>query len=493
MKIRKKLYKEEAELLGFPPKPNMKNRNQAEYYIEKDDWEQIKKSRRNPTKREALEREPKKKGIEIINDNATVNHTTGTVISDLGEFGVYSCSKNMHGAIMRAYSDSYEGKGDTQAMIAMRYNFTHAKAVAKYMRIHGMTKSMIGQTDIEFADGLTVEQAVEENIQSMKRQVTKDTEKRKWIEIQKGYDNWNEFRYGTLKPFQNYIEEFIPKYKIKKVNLKGYKHENIASVVGSSDEHFMKLCYNAYGEVIYDREIALQEVVNHTSRLIQKQLKQGIPDVFYVTIGGDDLHIDNTEQTTTKGTKQANSTDGSYRMHLGQYLDMTLAKIDTYAQIAPVKVISTPGNHNEHTAYLLAEFIERYYQLSNKHTSTNQVEVIVRYSERVYIQYGKNCFIFNHMSKMSLNRTKKEIHKLIMSEARQQGINIQKTDSFTMFSQHLHHELQEDLGGIAELIIFKSISQPDDWHSDSGYVGSKLGMSIYGYNKFTGKDYVFHS
>ncbi|AGO48840.1 hypothetical protein Phi46:3_gp096 [Cellulophaga phage phi46:3] len=55
MKIRKKLYKEEAELLGFPPKPNMKGRNQAEYYIEEEDWEDIKKEREKPGERELVE------------------------------------------------------------------------------------------------------------------------------------------------------------------------------------------------------------------------------------------------------------------------------------------------------------------------------------------------------------------------------------------------------------------------------------------------------
>lgn len=436
---------------------------------------------------------PKKHGIEVLNDNATVNHTTGTVITDLGEFGVYSCSKNMHGAIMRAYSDSYEGKGDTQSVIATRFNFVHAKAVAKYMRIHGMTKSQIGQTDIEFADGLTVEQAVEENIQSMKRQVHKKTEQRKWIEIQDGYDKWQEFRYGTLKPFENYLEEFLPKYNLPKLKLGKYKQGNSAVVVGSSDEHFMKLCYDAYGEVIYNRDIAMKEVAKHTGSLIEQQLQQGVPEKFFVPVGGDDLHIDNTNQTTTRGTIQANSTDGAYRMHLPQYLEMTLSKIDSYAQVAPVTVVSTPGNHNEHTAYMLAEFLRKYYELKNKTTKSHKVDVVVRYHERVYIQYGTNCFIFNHMSKMSLNRTKKELHKLIMAEARSQGIDIQKTENFTMFGQHLHHDLQEDLGGLVELIVLMSISHPDDWHSDSGYVGSKLGMTLYVYDKILGKRSVFYS
>lgn len=49
MKIRKKLYPEEAKLLGFEPKPHIKGRNQAEYYIEEEDWDLIKLKRETPS------------------------------------------------------------------------------------------------------------------------------------------------------------------------------------------------------------------------------------------------------------------------------------------------------------------------------------------------------------------------------------------------------------------------------------------------------------
>ena len=44
-KIRKHLYSYEAEALGLLPKENMIGRNQARYYIEKEDWKKIKKDR----------------------------------------------------------------------------------------------------------------------------------------------------------------------------------------------------------------------------------------------------------------------------------------------------------------------------------------------------------------------------------------------------------------------------------------------------------------
>lgn len=434
---------------------------------------------------------PQKTGLEVRGDHIVINWTTKTIITELGEFGQMVCSFDMHKAVQRAYV--HMGEGETAAMVAMKFDFPHAKAVILYAKIHGFTKSSLPQTDIEFESGMTVDEAVAENIQSMKRKTYKETEKAKWAEIMKGYERWTQFHHTVLKPFENWIEEYLPKRKVTKLQLTKAPNEEVACVVGLSDLHFMKDCYDAFGSQTYNREIALQKMNDAVSTLIAKKLQTGVPEKFYLTIGGDDLHVDNQNQSTTKGTPQQNSTDGPFRTALGPYLDMNLALIDTFAQVADVEVVVTPGNHNENTALLLGVAIERYYRLWNKQHNANTVTVVNRFHERIYLQYGTNCFIFNHMSKMSLSKTKKELHKLILAEAKAQGINLQEIKNFTMFGQHLHHDLQEDLGGMVELVVFMSLSEEDDWHQDSGYVGSKKRLALYNYSKTTGKDSVLYS
>ncbi len=429
----------------------------------------------------------KKVGIEVMSDHVVYNHTTKTVITELGEYGQYVCSIDMHKRIMRAYSDQYEGKGETQAEIAMRYDFPHAKAVAKYMKHHGMTKSMPGQTDLEIMEGLTVEDAVDENIQSIKRQIHKKTEQRKWVEIQNAAEKWWQFHHGQLKPFENHIEQYLPKNKIKPLKLGSYKKGNTVSFVGISDVHYMKLCYDAFGKEIYNREIAKERLSQHASELVKKHLQAfGIPEKFLLPVGTDNLHIDNPLQTTTRGTQQANSTAGSYRIELGQYVDMTMALIEAFAQVAPVDVVSIPGNHDNNTSYLLGTFLVKLYE------KEPQVNVIHRMTERVYLQYGKVCFIVSHGDKISLSRTEREVHKLILAEARTSGININEIDEFVFIMGHLHHEFMKDVGGFAEIIIIPSMSEEDDWHSDSGYVGAKKNSALYVYDMELGKQAVLY-
>ncbi len=47
MKLRKRLTKEEAIFLGVVLKPNEKGRKNAKYYIEEEEWNKIKKYRKN--------------------------------------------------------------------------------------------------------------------------------------------------------------------------------------------------------------------------------------------------------------------------------------------------------------------------------------------------------------------------------------------------------------------------------------------------------------
>lgn len=432
--------------------------------------------------------QPRKSGLELRGDHIVINWSSRTIITELGEFGDIRCSFDMHKAIQRSYVNM--GDNETAAIVAMKFDFPHAKAVHLYARLHGFTKSSIPQTDLEFENGLTVEEAVQENIQTMKRETYKKTEKAKWTEIMKGYERWINFHHNVLKPFENHIESYLPTFRAPKVNVSKLPKQRVATVVGISDIHYMKMCFDAFGNETYNREIALEKLFTKANEVLSKKLREGLPEKFYIVIGADNIHVDNINQTTTKGTIQANSTVGSYRLELGQYLDMTMALIDTFSQVAEVEVINTPGNHDEQTSYLLGEAVKRIYDLR---PCPHKVTVNVRYHERVYMQYGTNCFVFSHGSKMSLTKAKKEVHKLIMSEARTQGVNLSEVKNYVFFLQHLHHDEQVDLGGEVELIVFMSISEEDDWHQDSGFVGAKKKIALYNYDFDYGKDSVIYS
>ena len=237
-----------------------------------------------------------KPSLEVRGDHIVINWVSKTIVTELGEYGQMVCSFDMHNAVQRAYV--HMGEGKTASDVARDFDFPHAKAVILYAKHHGFTKSSLPQTDLEFELGLTVEEAVEQNIQTMKRDAYKKTEKAKWAEIMKGYEKWNMFHNTVLKPFENHIEQFVSvrqpiKYTVPKMEAKTY---NV--VVGMTDLHYLKLAVDDMGNIVYNREIARKKLFETQKDLIAQIQMYGKPEKFTVIAGSDGIHFDNPLQTT---------------------------------------------------------------------------------------------------------------------------------------------------------------------------------------------------
>lgn len=410
-----------------------------------------------------------KTGIETrLDGHIVINWDTKTIITQIGEFGTIVSSFDMHKAIQRHYVSM--GENETAAVVAMKFDFPHAKAVHLYAKLHGFTKSSLPQTDIEFESGMTADEAVKENLQTIKREAYKKTEQEKWKMTQQDANKWRQFKHNVLKPFENYIADQISvrspiKYVIPKTKVLDF---NV--VVGVTDVHYLKLCVDDFGNITYNQEIARTKLFETQKDLIEMISRYGRPEKFTVIVGSDGIHVDNPQLTTTNGTNLGNSTAGEWHMEIGNYVDIQLDYIDLFANIAPVDVVIVPGNHSKNTDYLVGTFLKKYYEKVNK--TVNVIEALN--SERTYIPYGdKFCLVFQHGDNVSIRKMDNEMHKVIMSEARSWGIN-PLTTVFYHFSGHLHHENQTDLGGNVIRIVLSAFCPPDKWHTQSQYVGTQL-------------------
>lgn len=429
----------------------------------------------------------RKTGVESrMDDQVVINWSTRTIQTELGEFGSFLCSFTIHNAIQRFYVSSYEGKGHTAAEVAMKFDFAHSKAVLLYAKLHGFTKSSPGQTDIEFEEGLTPEDAADETIQSLKRRAVRLTEVKKWAAVQKDADNWNNFEQSVFYPLKDWIEEFLPKYKVPV--LKASKPvEPFAVVVGITDWHYMKLAFNADGKEVYNRKIALEMLRNSRNLLANQMLVNGTPDEIIIPIGTDNLHVDNPRHETTKGTSQVSQTDGVWAMELQNYMNANIEMIDFFSQIAPVKVISIPGNHDKDTSRMLAVFMDLFYKKNDR------VTVVNKNVPRVYMKYGSTVIGIGHGDDISLSKLRNNLHKFIMVEAGRQGVDIDmKIDNCLFFTGHIHTDSFVDLGGVKHFTI-PSLSAEDDWHTASGYVGNKQEASIYLIGKKSGRFGIYYA
>jgi hypothetical protein len=446
-----------------------------------------------PQEAPPLKEDTKKKSLEHRADGKiTINWIARTVVTDLGEWGPIIMSFDMHSAVQRSYVyEENGGEGDTAAVVAMKFDFPHAKAVAVYAKLHGFTKSSPPQTDIEFAEGLTVEQAVSQNIQTLKRQTYKATERAKWDWIVKNHEKWLDFHHNVLKPFENHIEAHISKYKAPILDLKGFYREGekrkFAGVLGLSDWHYMKLCYGPKGERIYDKEVTKERIKHDSEEIVGDMLGYGKPEIIYVPIGNDNIHVDGPEHLTTAGTPQINATDGIWRIGVEEYIHITLDYINSIAQVAPVEVMCFPGNHDEKTSQLLQVFLKIFFE-DNK-----RVKINYSLHSRLYSQYQKNALIFTHGHHLG-KQLPKEIHKIILGEAKDHGIDMNVTENYLLFSGHEHIGSTADLNGNVQQFVMPSFSGTDDfWHRGKQYVGRACESAGYIVDPVKGRKAIVYS
>jgi transposase len=443
----------------------------------------------NLTEVQPVKKTPKsnpREGMEVRGDNVVINWTQKTVITDLGEFGNFVCDFTTHGAIQRAYVHAYEGKGQTASEVATRFDFPHAKAVYLYAKAHGFTKSSPGQTDIEFEQGMTPEEAAEDTLQSLKRRALKLTEQRKWREVQKDADKWYDLERSVLYPLKDWIEENLPSYTPPVLTLKPVTKGKFCAVVGVSDWHYMKLAFSNDGKETYNRKIARKKLLAAESSLLSELVSHGTPEIIYLPIGTDNLHIDNPQQTTTRGTPQAGQTDGDWRQSLPEYVDVMINMIEAYSQLAPVDVISIPGNHDKHTSFVIGIMLKLFFEKNERVTVTTGLH------PRVYKRYGKVCHVFDHGDDKSLPKFRANMHKSVLTEAKEQGVNINAIDEWIFYSGHLHHESSIDLGSVFHYVI-PSLAGIDAWERSGMYLGSKKQATLYLADPIKGRKAVLYS
>lgn len=415
-----------------------------------------------------------RKGVEVRNDGEIViNWTTRTIITDLGsEYGTYVCSFSRHSAIQRAYSDAYEGKGENQAEIAMRFDFPATRAVGRYMRIHGIRHSSLPQTDLEFEDGLTPEEAVEDTIQSLKRAAHKKTQQRLWKETQADADKWRDLAESFIEPLREDIRNNLPSYKPEKLELPKTKHEPFIGVVALSDWHFAKYAYGPDGKRTYGKAEALLAMKFAVKDQLNRILQRGTPEKLIVVVGSDNLHIDSEFKTTTRGTPQ--DVEGEYEVILKPYIDANMWLIETCRQIAPVDVMVVKGNHDKSASMWLGHLLSYRYELDS------DVVVIHRTHPRTYVQYGDFCLGFTHGDPefTSSSKTDRNIHKLFLTEAKAQDVHVQSVEHYYMFAGNLHFEATRDYG-VATYLQMPALCGDDRWHKENVYIGARKQSAVY--------------
>ncbi|QIG70636.1 hypothetical protein EVB91_080 [Rhizobium phage RHph_I1_18] len=264
------------------------------------------------------------------------------------------------------------------------------------------------------------------------------------------------------------------------------EHQHLL-IIDPADVHIGKYVVKDTSNGGYDIKEAVRRLETGVVSLVEKAAVFNLERIVLV-IGNDILHVDNSTNTTTKGTRQ--DTDGYFWQMFLAAKKAYIRIIEHLAVYAPVTIVFNPSNHDYVSGWMLADTI---YSWFNKHPSVSfgheQTNIDLR--DRKYIVYGNNLIGFTHGD----GAKEHDLQHLMQYEARKEW---GETKYAYMYSHHLHHkiktsynvdgkrkvQLEKDKPGITVINtglaldptrsftveVLRSPSSSDPWHSKNGHV-----------------------
>ena len=217
------------------------------------------------------------------------------------------------------------------------------------------------------------------------------------------------------------------------------------------DAHFGSSSFDTYKK-------ALEEELEHiTGNYYKKSV---------LILGGDLLHVDSVNNTTTKGT-QLDSTDVRAMLDDAlEYVEPLLISLSESSH--EVQVISVSGNHDYTLSYMFARILQTEFE--------NYKNII--FDIDLYDHYKATTLGHNFIGVTHGDKGKKNYVSIFAS----QFPNLWASSSNReLFTGHLHNELDKDLGGIFQRQC-STLKPADQWTRDLGVV-SRNTLTLVEYNE----------
>ena len=236
------------------------------------------------------------------------------------------------------------------------------------------------------------------------------------------------------------------------------------------DFHLGKLSWGEEtGQDDYDLKIAGRLWKETVTDILSKVSVLGNPEYILFPIGQDFFHFDTPGVTTTSGTQL--DTDSRWQKMFTEGIARLIEAVENCRALAPVKIVWVPGNHDQVLSYAAV------VGLSQRYCNTNDVEVDLSPTPRKYHLYGSNLIGFAHGENEG-----KRLEGLMQIEAPEMwGKSVWREYHLG----HLHSESVTTKNGIVFRRI-SSITAPDAWHSEKGFLGATRQATAFVWDKEKG-------
>ena len=243
------------------------------------------------------------------------------------------------------------------------------------------------------------------------------------------------------------------------------------------DLHIGKLAWGPECGQPYDSKIAAELYAEAVDDLLAKTSSYQFDEINLI-VGNDMLNVDNSNNTTTKGTPQSCDTRSKKMFSTARKLIQDTVEFKLRGRAQKINIIIVPGNHDTETIWCLGEVLDAWFH------RCEDVHVDNRPTLRKYIQFGKCMIGFTHGNE--------EKHAdLPLNMAQEMPRMWAETAFREIHVGHLHQRSAvrfRDVGEYKGTIvrILPSLCAPEDWHVTKGYIGNIRSAEAYIWHRETG-------
>lgn len=263
------------------------------------------------------------------------------------------------------------------------------------------------------------------------------------------------------------------KKEIRRIPKKVYrpKRDGLWQVLVVADPHFGKYAWSrTTGGDDYDLGLAEQLVSQAGAELLAvgDAVK---PTRRTIAFLGDLFHYDRPDGSTTSGTPLER--DGRLQKMIAVGCDSLIGIVERSAEHVPTDVVIVNGNHDE----VLTWTFQRI--LSERFRASKAVAVKPDFTGRQYLAHGGNLLGFAHG-----HRAKKKLPQIMALEASQDWSRCPYREWHTGHFHSQAAEWQRPIETLDGVIVrtAPALCPPDDWHSVSGFIGSRQACETFFYD-----------
>ena len=237
-----------------------------------------------------------------------------------------------------------------------------------------------------------------------------------------------------------------------------------------ADCHFGKYAWGkTTGGGDYDLDIA-ERLVGSSARQLLDISDSYSPARRTILFLGDLFHYDTPHGSTTSGTPLER--DGRMPKMIEVGCDALLGIVERSAETRPTDVRVVSGNHDEALTFAFQRILRERFR------NDARVTVAEGVTSRQYLSYGNNLLGIAHG-----NKAKKRLPQIMALEAADKWSRCWYREYHTGHYHSQAAEWQRPIETIDGVIVrtAPAICPPDDWHAQSGFIGSRQAMECFIY------------